>query len=217
MNREPEKKKPVKKSEKKKDDKKKKKLSPEEKEKERKKEEVVVPAIMFAAIIIVMVFLIYASFKSNDVQKAQEQRLICSRQLMARVAPVLAAYRQEKGDYPETIEDLKDFLSQERPGSDTATPGGSPAPASSSSPGGSPAVQSVPAPVTGQADIEKNLADVWKYFYCPEDTDKSTPGYTYQKPAPDSPGDFVVMKCRIHGDASSLKLDALRNLESQGK
>jgi hypothetical protein len=205
MSREPEKKKPEKKKPAKKIDSKKKKLSPEEKEKERKKEEIVIPAVMFAAIIIVMIVLIYLSLKTGDTQKAEDQYNTCSRQLTVRVATVLAAYRMEKGDYPESIQDLKDFLRIAEGESKSETPG------SSETPGNSP------TPGKSLAAVEKKLADVWQNFYCPGDHDKQTPSYIYKKPASDAPDDFRVMICRIHGDKSILTFKALKNLESPQK
>ncbi len=154
---------------------------------------------MFAAIIIVMIVLIYFSLKAGDTQKAEDQYNTCFRQLTVRVAPVLAAYRLEKGDYPESMQDLKGFLLIAEGENKDETPGS----------GGSREKD--------LAAVEKKLADVWQNFYCPGDHDKQTPSYIYEKPASNAPDDFRVMKCRIHGDKSILTVKALKNLESPQK
>jgi hypothetical protein len=204
-----------KKNQAKKSEKKKKKLTPEEKEKERKKEEIVIPAIMFIAIIIVIAALVYCSMKSGDAQKIEDQRIMCSRQLTVRIAPVLAAYQKEKGDYPGTLDDLKSFLASTEntdSSSGTPSPAGTAAPSPPLSP--SPSEPALPSPGTS---VDKKLVDIWQNFYCPADHDKQTFSYTYEKPPSEAAESFIVMKCRVHGEKSVLKLEDVKRFEASEK
>jgi len=72
----------------------------------------------------------------------------------------------------------------------------------------------------GYVKTEENGSDVetlniWKSFYCPDDMDKKSYSYVYEKPEDGSPSEYVVLRCRVHQDKVKVTLGELQKLETQ--
>jgi hypothetical protein len=158
----------------------------EELERARKWEDIWMPALIIAAIVAIMGVIIVFSFRSMDESKEQTKLKKCLLQLRSRVGPVVASYHKEKGTFPESLTALHEWISATPQGHEAET----------------------------REDIDKRVFDIWRNFYCPADPDQQTFSYIYTQPEGNSAEDFVVLKCRIHGEKSSLRLRDLKDMES---
>jgi hypothetical protein len=157
----------------------------EELERAKKWEDVWFPALIIGVIVIIMGVIIFVSFKSQDESEGKEKLKKCALQLRSRVGPVVASYNKEKKIFPESLTTLHEWIAAPSQGHEDEK----------------------------RADIDKRVFDIWRNFYCPADPDQQTFSYLYTKPEATSPDDFIVLKCRIHGEKSILRLRDLKDME----